>query len=152
MLPLAVILLQAALPPPGLPYDARTDYAGPGLLCGAAFSIRLEVGESAVLIKRSFVDAEMDVHLREGRFTVHESQYAVEGGDPVRRMPEGILRRKREKGRTIWIYRDAAPGSTEVHGPAVDSIRPGPLLNRIRFGAPRAERCLTGKGSGRRSG
>ena len=152
MLLVLASLLQATLPPPGLPYYARTDYEGPGLVCGAAFSVRLQVGETAVLTKRSLIDAELTFDTRDGQFTVHESQYATEGGKLVRRVAGGVLRRKRENGRYLWIYRDNAPGSTDIYGPGVNASEPSPALNRIKFGSPRngfvgAERCLDGNKS-----
>jgi hypothetical protein len=146
------IFAQAALPPPGLHYNARSEYAGPGLVCGAAFSILLDKGERAVLTKRSFIDSEMSFRIRDGQFAVHESQYATEGGKLVKRIGDGILMRKRVDSRYIWIFRDDAPGSTDVYGPAVNTSKPSSALNRIKFSSPKsgfvgAEKCLSGKGS-----
>ena len=155
MLIVLAFLAQAALPPPGLHYNARTEYAGPGLVCGAAFSIQLRKGEKAVLSKRSAIDAEMVFQTSDGQFTVHESQYATEGGTPVRRIADGVLRHKRENSRYVWIYRDNAPGSTDISGPAVATRKASSALNRIRFGSPvdgsvGAVSCLDGIGSEKR--
>jgi len=152
----ALLFAQAALPPPGLSYYARTDYTGPGLVCGAAFSMRLRDGETAALIKGSPIDAEISFHTREGQFTVHESQYATDGGRLIRKVGDGVLRRKLDKAIYTWVYRDSAPGSTDVSGPAVNARKPSPALNRIMFGGPRngvvgAEKCINGIGSNQRS-
>jgi hypothetical protein len=153
---LTLLFAQAALPPPGLHYYAREDYTGPGLVCGAVFSMRLRDGETAALIKSSFIDAEMTFHTREGQFTVHESQYATDGGKLIRKVGDGVLRRKRDKANYTWVYRDSAPGSTDVSGPAVNARKPSPALNRVMFGSPRngfvgAEKCIDGIGSDQRS-
>jgi len=137
-------------------YYARTDYKGSGLVCGATFSVRLRDGETAVLTKRSFIDAELSFDTRDGQFTVHESQYATEGGKLFRRVAEGVLRRKHEGGRYSWTYRDSMPGSTDISGPGVDARSPSSALNRINFGSPRSgfvgeEKCLEGSGSDGRS-
>ena len=152
----ALLFAQAALPPSGLHHYARVDYVGPGLVCGAAFSMRLRDGETAALIKRSPINAEMDFHTRDGGFAVHESQYATDGGKLIRRVGDGVLPRKRDKGVYLWVYRDSAPGSTDVNGPAVNARTPSPALNRISFGSPRngfvgTEKCIDGTGSGKRS-
>lgn len=157
MLPVLAFLMQAALPPPGLHYYGRTDYNGPGLVCGAVFSVRLRDGEPAMLTKRSPIDAELSFHTRDGQFTVHESQYATEGGKLIRSVADGVLRRKHEKRGYVWIYRDNAPGSTDVYGPAVNARKPSLALNRITFGSPQrgfvgAEKCLDGSGSDKQSG
>ncbi|MGC6331782.1 hypothetical protein [Rhizorhabdus sp. FW153] len=156
MLPFLAFLMQAALPPPGLNYYGRTEYSGPGVVCGAAFSVRLRVGETAVLTKRSFFDAELSFNISDGRLTVHESKYATEGGKMIQPVGDGVLRRKREKQGYVWIYRDNAPGSTDVRGPAVSARKPSVALSRITFGSPRsgfvgAEKCLDGSGSDKRS-
>ena len=151
---LALLLAQAALPPAGMPYAARTEYAGAGVVCGAAYSLRLAKGETAVLTKRSFAEGTMHFHLREGTVTIRESQYATAGGTVVWRKGAGVLRRKRQGGQFLWIYRDNAPGSTDIRGPAVNSARSA-ALNRIAFEAPRygmadGERCLSGRSTGNR--
>ena len=153
---IVLALMQATLPPPGLHYYARTDYKGPGLVCGAAFSVRLRDGETALLTKRSYIDAELAFDTRNSQFTVHESQYATEGGTLIRSVADGVLRRKRERGRYIWTYRDSAPGSTDVYGPGVNGHNPSSALDRIRFGSPSngfvgPEKCLEGNGTDRRS-
>lgn len=152
----ALLFMQAALPPPGLHYYARTDYNGPGLVCGAAYSVRLRDGEAAVLIKGTAIDAKMSFHTSEGQFTVHESQYATDGGRLIRKVGDGVLRRKLDRAIYTWVYQDSAPGSTDVSGPAVNARKQSPALDRIVFGGPRngfvgAEKCINGIGSNRRS-
>ena len=150
MFPLLGFLAQAALPPPNAHYFGRIDYKGPGLVCGAAFSVNLSDGESAVLIKHSAIDAELDFDTSEGKFSVHESQYATAGGEVVGEVGLGVLRVKRVDGDYVWIYRDRAPGSTDVFGAAVNSNKPTAALIRISFGGPRnglvdGVRCLAGR-------
>lgn len=151
MFAILAVFAQAALPPSGLPYDGQVEFLGPGVVCGSAFSLRLEEGETAVLTKRTYVDAEYRLRTRDGVFNVHEHQYATQEGKVVRLLPDGALKRKRESGSNRWSYTDDAPGSTDVYGPAVDTRRPSPALNRLMFGAitERAvdgERCLEGLG------
>jgi hypothetical protein len=152
MLLALMFLMQAALPPPGLQYYARTDFDGPGLVCGAAFSFHLLKGETAVLKKSSFVDAEVIFNTRDGRFTVHESQYATSGGELIRIIGGGVLRRKHDDDKYIWIYTDNTPGSTDVFGPSVNAQAPSSALRRIRFGSVQSravgpDKCLDGRGS-----
>ena len=153
---LSLLIAQAALPPPGLQYYAREDYTGQGLVCGAAFSMRLRDGETAARIKSSAIHTEMIFHTREGQFTVRESQYATGGGKLIQSVGDGVLRRKLNKASYTWVYRDSAPGSTDVSGPAVNARKPSPTLKRIMFGGPRngfvgAEKCIDGIRSDRRS-
>jgi len=148
------VMLQAAPPPPGLPYDARTDYRGPGLVCGSAFRVLLLPGETAILTKRSFVDAETSFATKDGPFTVSESQYAAPKGKRVRRTAEGMLWRLGRTGSYRWIYTDLAPGHTAVSGTAVGA-GPGRALDRVTFGTVRSRAvggrpCLDGVGSDRR--
>ena len=145
------LLAQAALPPPDAKYFARTEYSGPGLVCGAAFAFQLSVGESAVLRKPSAIDETVTFHTSDGEFSVHESQYATAGGDLFQKTPLGRIELKQQNGQYIWIYRDAMPGSTDVFGPAVNGPKPSPAFRRILFGGPTlgmvgGERCLAGKG------
>jgi hypothetical protein len=119
-------------------------------------SVYLQDGETALLTKRSYIDAELAFDTRDGQFTVHESQYAMEGGTLIGGVADGVLTRKRERGRYIWIYRDSAPGSTDVYGPGVNTRTPSSALNRVRFGSPQsgfvgAEKCLEGNGTDKRS-
>lgn len=149
---IALFLLQASLPGPGIPYDGRVDYQGPGLVCGAAFSFPLQKGESASLVKRSFIDAELTIQTRDGQLTVHESQYATRGGKLIKEIASGSLSRLRRSGRYVWVYTDNAPGSTDIYGPAVDAAEPTPAFKRVIFGGPRSgmvgdQRCLDGNGS-----
>ena len=100
-------------------------------------------------MKRSAIDDEIDFNLREGAFTVRGTQYATNGGTVVRELADGTLRRKRAGSRYMWIYRDTAPGSTDVSGPAVAARRLSPALRRITFGSTRegkvsGEPCLAG--------
>ncbi|MBB4150754.1 hypothetical protein ACFSUK_30585 [Sphingobium scionense] len=155
MLSVFAFLMQAALPSTSLSYSGRTDYQGPGTVCGAAFSVLLREGESAALIKRSAIDAELSFTTRDGDFTIHESQYATLGGKVVRHFAEGHLRRKREATSYMWTFRDAAPGSTDVSGPGVNTRRPSAALERIVFEPPRngfvgGEKCLAGASSDKR--
>jgi hypothetical protein len=148
---LFALLAQAVLPPPGLHYFERTEYKGPGLVCGAAFAFRLRNGETAVLRKRTAIDAITIFHTPDGEFSVQESQYATAGGKVVQNLATGIIRRKRQNGEYTWIYEDVAPGSTDVSGPAVNSRTVTPTFKRILFGGPRndmvgGERCMTGVG------
>ena len=153
----AFLLAQAALPPSGLHYYARTDYAGPGLICGASFSMQLRDGETATQLKGSAIHTEMTFNSREGQFTVRESQYATDGGKLVQSVGDGVLRRKLNKASYTWVYRDSAPGSTDISGPAVNNRKPSAVLRRIMFGGPRngfvgAEKCMDGIRSDRRTG
>lgn len=148
----ALLLLQASLPGPGIPYDARVDYRGPGLICGAAFSFPLREAESATLIKRSFIDAEFTILTKDGTFFIHESQYATEGGVLIKELANGSVRRFRRSSRYFWAYTDNAPGSTYIYGPAVDAAAPTAAFKRVRFGGPRygivdGQKCLDGIGS-----
>jgi len=143
------------IPPPGTSYFARTEYKGPGLVCGAAFSFRLKEGETARLTKSSAISSVLTIYSSDGEFSVEESQYVTQGGEVVTDTSEGVIRRKHDDGRYLWIYRDHAPGSTVVYGPAVDAADQTAAFRRIRFGAPRygkvdGEACLTGTDFDRR--
>ncbi|MCW1987950.1 UNVERIFIED_ORG: hypothetical protein M2348_003735 [Sphingomonas sp. R1F5B] len=145
------LMLAAYLPPPGLHYFGRIEYAGPGLVCGAAFSIQLDAGERAELIKRSFIDAETTFSIREGQFSIRETQYETAGGTIVRKFEHGALWRKRDSGRYVWHYRDNAPGSTDVYGPSIGARIERSPLSRVEFGSPKngsvkGLKCLDGSG------
>jgi hypothetical protein len=104
------------------------------------------------MTKRIPIDAEMTFFTRDGKFSVHESQYATQGGRLIARVADGTITRKREGGHYVWIYQDRTPGSTDVSGPAVNHHSATPALRRIRFGAVRNEsaadeKCLEGRGS-----
>ena len=146
------IILAAYLPPAGLHYAGRTEYAGPGLVCGAAFSIRLEAGERATLLKRSFTDAVTTFTVRQGKFTVKETPYGTAAGTIVRKYRDGILSRERVSGRYIWHYTDSAPGSTDLYGPSIGATIANSPLSRIDLGSPRngfvrGRKCLDGNAS-----
>jgi hypothetical protein len=150
-----ILALQAMIPPPGVQYFARTDYKGPGLICGAAFSFRLKETETARLTKSSAISGVLTFYSSDGEFSVDESQIVTEDGEIVAKTSEGVVRRKHEDGHYVWIYRDNAPGSTVIYGPAVDAATETPAFKRIRFGAPRYEKvdgepCLTGTDFDRR--
>ena len=143
------LLMQAALPPSGLQYYARTEYHGLGLVCGAAFSILLGENEAAVLSKRSFIDEETNFRTRDGQFTVRESQYGARDSKIVKKLANGALSVKRRKSGFVWIFSDNAPGATEVYGPAVNTRKPSAALARVKFNSPRDgfadnEKCLAG--------
>ena len=146
------ILLAAYLPPPGLPYAGRTQYAGPGRVCGAGFSVELKAGEQAELVKRGFTDAETTFNLREGRLTVRETQGGTSPGEVVRKFKDGVLFRERVRGRYIWHFRDNAPGSTDLYGPSIGATIANSPLVRVEFGStpdgsPKRRECLDGKAS-----
>lgn len=147
-----VLLTQAALPPPSSEYSAATHYEGPGLVCGAAFGFQLRAGETATLSKSSSVQAVLEIHSQDGEIVVGESQYGDMGSSAPIKIGDGQLSWKRDDGHYRWIYRDRAPGSTEISGPAVDAPQPTPGLRRIDFRSPRngaldSEACLKGSGS-----
>ncbi|WEK45837.1 MAG: hypothetical protein P0Y56_12475 [Candidatus Andeanibacterium colombiense] len=149
------LMMQAIPPPAGTHFFARTDYEGPGLLCGAGYSIRLREGENAVVKTDSGLNSIGEIALNEGLFSIRGSQYATEGGTFVADIGDGTLRRKRSTHGIVWIYRDNAPGSTDVFGAAVNATVPTAAFKRVRFGAPRfgmidGERCMSGKDSDER--
>lgn len=151
-----ILTAQAALPPPGMQYFSRTEYRGPGLVCGAAFSIELRQGERAILTKSSAIDAAMNFHVHEGQFSVRESQYATGGGKVVKKVSGGVVRRKRHNGQLTFIYRDTAPGSTDIFGPALNGTNRETVLRRIVFGGPRygsvgGKPCMVGTSFGEKS-
>ena len=138
------LAIQAALPPSSTPFSAETHYAGPGLLCGAAFAIRLEESETAVRLKSSAIDDVLQVQLQEGTFTVRETQYNSSGAGDRIRLGDGSISREVVDGQSRWVYRDAAPGSTTIYGPAVEASRFTPALQRIIFRSPHS-RSLDGE-------
>jgi hypothetical protein len=147
-----VLLTQAVLPPPGVEYSASTRYEGPGMVCGAAFGFRLKAGETATLSKSSAINAVLKIQSESGELVVEESQYATTGGSGPTKIGDGEISQKREDGHYRWIYRDQAPGSTDIYGPAVDAPKPTPGLRRVIFRSPRngtldGEACLEGSGS-----
>ena len=148
----AFLLLQVSLPGPGMPYDARVDYQGPGLVCGAAFSFPLKRGESATLIKSSPINWDLTIRTKGGPFSVRESQYATRGGKPIREVSNGVLSQLRNTGGYVWVYTDNTPGSTDIYGPAVNAAKPTAAFKRMIFGGPRSgmvgnHKCLDGSGS-----
>ena len=83
-----------------------------------------------------------------GSFSIFESQHATAGGMRFKRTAQGEVYLSTDDGHSRWVYRDAAPGSTDVIGPAVDGGEPTATFLRVRFGAPeRRQACLEGHGS-----
>ena len=144
---------QAALPSGALHYFGRTDYVGPGLVCGAAFTFPLAKGETAVLTKSILTVSTYAFGVDAGSFSIFESQYTTTGGVEYENTKFGSIYLKNDGGHSRWIYRESAPGSTDVYGPAVDSSQPTSTFKRINFG-PQTNRepCLKGVGSDERSG
>eukprot|EP01042_Synura_sphagnicola_P016809 gene16809-21250_t len=70
---------QAALPSGALHYFGRTDYVGPGLVCGAAFTFPLAKGETAVLTKSILTVSTYAFGVDAGSFSIFESQYTTPG-------------------------------------------------------------------------
>jgi len=104
---------------------------------------------------RGIASVETTIFTPNGRLFVRESQYATEGGAFVARTADGFIRRKRLNRQYHWIYRDSAPGSTDIYGPAVNARRPTSVFRRIKFGSPRnamvdGEGCMPGVGSDER--
>ena len=143
---------QAALPPSALHYYGRTDYVGPGLVCGSAFTFPLATGETAVLTKSILTIATYTFSVRAGSFSIFESQYTTMGGEEYEKTKLGVIYLKNDSNHSRWIYRDSAPGSTDVYGPGVDGSQPTPTFKRIGFGpTTNREACLKGMGSDDRS-
>jgi hypothetical protein len=136
-----------------LHYFGRTDYVGPGLICGSTFTFLLAKGETAVLTKSIPIVATYTFSVGATYFSIFESQYTNTGGVEYEKTKLGAIYLKVDSGHSRWIYRDSAPGSTDVYGPAVDGSQPTSTFKRISFGPPASrDACLTGVGSDDRSG
>lgn len=73
------------------------------------------------------------------------------GSDPVR-IGDGEISWQLKDGQHLWVYRDSAPGSTDLYGPAIDAPQFTPALARVIFRSPRhqaldGKACLSGERS-----